>query len=103
MAAKKKPSEKQQEMDPEKMMASIPAVNVGESNSNEKDLKELDTKLTPKEEVKAKKLELSPIFKDSQLGSSRDGRDTERDNQLLQRIGLQSAKKSDKEALEHKF
>lgn len=30
-----------------------------------------------------KKLDLSPIVKDSQLVSSRDGRDTERDAQML--------------------
>jgi len=32
-----------------------------------------------------KKLDLSPIVKDSELISSRDGRDTERDNQMLVR------------------
>lgn len=83
MAAKKKPSEKQQEeMDPEKMMGSNPVTVIAEPDSIEKDLKELEKKLPPKEEVKAKKLELSPILKDSQLASSRDGKDTDRDNLL---------------------
>jgi hypothetical protein len=64
------------------MMASKPIDVVAEPDSIEKDLKELEKKLPAKEEVKAKKLELSPILKDSQLASSRDGKDTERDNLL---------------------
>ena len=69
-------------MDPEKMMGSNPVTVIAEPDSIEKDLKELEKKLPPKEEVKAKKLELSPILKDSQLASSRDGKDTDRDNLL---------------------
>lgn len=55
------------------------------------------------ENVQARRLELSPIIKDPLLASSRDGRDTERDNLLLQKIGLQSAKKSEKEAIKRKL
>ena len=87
---KSEQSPEQQELEPEKMMMAGKGTAAKDPAAAGSALKisPSEPSAPPKEDAKGKKLELSPIFKDSQLASSRDGRDTERDNLLLQRIGL---------------